>query len=155
MFGYDHHVFLLPQPKVRYLTHKLTERTIGIMYDDLCPAIPARRKGWEREKERQRMAVELPMERIGQFCRRWKIKELWLFGSVLRGDYEARSDVDLMARFAPDTRMSLLDLLRAQNELSDMLGRPVDLVLREDIERSENWIRRKDILESAREIYVA
>jgi len=63
--------------------------------------------------------------------------------------------VDLMARFAPDTRMSLLDLLRAQNELTDMLGRPVDLVLREDIERSENWIRRKDILESAREIYVA
>jgi len=101
------------------------------------------------------MAIELPMERIGQFCERWKIQELWLFGSVLRGDYEARSDVDLMARFAPDTRMSLLDLLRAQNELSDMLGRPVDLVLREDIERSENWIRRKDILESAREIYVA
>ena len=60
-----------------------------------------------------------------------------------------------MVQFQPDVRMSLLTLIRAERELSEIVGRNVDLVLKEDIERSENWIRKENILNTAREIYAA
>jgi predicted nucleotidyltransferase len=100
------------------------------------------------------VATALPMDKIEAFCRKWGVVELWLFGSVLRdGDFSADSDVDVMARFVTGQPKSLIDLICAENELSDLLERPVDLVLREDIERSDNWIRREEILDTARRIY--
>ena len=91
---------------------------------------------------------------IAEFCRRWKIKELRLFGSALREDFGPESDVDLLVTFAPDAQWSLLDHARMEEELSGHLGRKVDLVSRRAVERSPNWIRRKAILESA-ELYYA
>ena len=91
---------------------------------------------------------------IAEFCRRWKIKELRLFGSALREDFGQESDVDLLVTFAPDAQWSLLDHARMEEELSVLLGRKVDLVSRWAVERSPNWIRRKAILESA-ELYYA
>jgi predicted nucleotidyltransferase len=99
--------------------------------------------------------VELPDEQLAEFCCRWKITELSAFGSVLRDNFRPDSDVDLLVSFAPDAEWSLFDHMTMEEELTAMLGRQVDLVSRRGIERSQNWIRRQGILESARPIYAA
>jgi len=103
------------------------------------------------------MSARIPIdrERIAEFCRRWKITEFALFGSVLREDFRPDSDVDVLVTFAPDTRYSLFDLVHIQDELERIFGRKVDLVERKAVERSENYIRRKHILTSAEPVYVA
>jgi predicted nucleotidyltransferase len=100
-----------------------------------------------------RPRIELPREQIEDFCRRWQIVELSLFGSVLRDDFQPESDIDVLVSFAPDARSTLFDLVRIEDELADILGRKVDLVLKSGIERSENWIRKRAILESAQVVY--
>src|SRR3972149_7010060 len=95
----------------------------------------------------------LDQERLTAFCRRWKIAELALFGSVLRDDFGADSDVDVLVRFMSEAKHGLFDLVRMQEELKDSLGREVDLVERSAIEKSRNYIRRKAILSSAETIY--
>lgn len=92
---------------------------------------------------------------ISEFCRKWKIAELSLFGSALRDDFTPESDIDLLARFAPDAQWSLLDHVQMETELEAILGRKVDLVSRRGIERSRNALRRKSILESSEVVYVA
>ena len=99
--------------------------------------------------------IEIDREKLETFCRRWKITELALFGSVLRDDFRPDSDVDVLVTFAPDADVSLWDVLDAEEELKQMLGRDVDLVLRTTVERSRNYIRRRNILSSARPFYVA
>jgi hypothetical protein len=99
--------------------------------------------------------IDIPRDRIADFCRRWKITELALFGSVLREDFRPDSDVDVLATFAPDAQWSLFDHVDMEDELRQILGRPVDLVNRRGIERSRNPSRRKAILESARVVHVA
>lgn len=99
--------------------------------------------------------IPMPDERLEEFCRRWKIAELRLFGSALREDFRPDSDLDLLVNFAPEADWSLLDHVAMEEELSSILGRKVDLVTRRAIERSSNWIRRKAILESAEPYFVA
>jgi predicted nucleotidyltransferase len=99
--------------------------------------------------------ITLPEKKIARFCRRWKVTELALFGSVLREDFRPESDIDLLVSFAPDARWSLFDLVSMQNELHQVLGREVDLVERKAVEQSENYIRRKNILSNVRVIYAA
>ena len=93
--------------------------------------------------------MPIPTKRLEEFCRRWKIAELRVFGSALREDFRSDSDLDLLVRFAPDADWSLLDHVAMEEELSGIVGRKVDLVSQRAIERSSNWIRRKTILESA------
>lgn len=99
--------------------------------------------------------VPIPDEHLADFCRRWKISELRLFGSALRPDFRPDSDLDLLVSFASDADWSLLDHVAMEQELSGILGRKVDLVSRRAVERSSNWIRRKAILESAEPYFVA
>ena len=99
--------------------------------------------------------IPLDQEKIAEFCQRWKIIEFALFGSILRDDFRPDSDVDVLATFAPEADWSLFDHVDMQEELSGLLGRKVDLVSRRAIERSDNWIRRKAILNTAEPIYVA
>jgi len=99
--------------------------------------------------------LSLDREKIAEFCRRWKITELSLFGSVLRDDFGPDSDVDLLVSFAPEAKWSLLDHVAMEEEIAAILGRKVDLVSRRAVEQSENWIRRRAILESAEAFYVA
>ena len=101
------------------------------------------------------MNIEIPKEKIADFCRKWKIVEISLFGSVLRDDFRPDSDVDLLVTFSPDAEWSLLDHMAMEEELSAIFGRKVDLVSRRAIERSDNYIRRKAILETAQPYYVA
>ncbi len=99
--------------------------------------------------------IPIPDERLREFCHRWKIAELRLFGSALREDFRSDSDLDLLVSFAPEADWSLLDHVAMEEELASILGRKVDLVSRRAIERSSNWIRRKAILESAEPYFVA
>ena len=99
--------------------------------------------------------IAIDREKIAEFCRRWKITEFALFGSVLREDFRPDSDVDVLVTFAPDVRYSLFDLVRIQDELKQIFGREVDLVERKAVEKSENYIRRKHILSSVEPVYVA
>ena len=94
-----------------------------------------------------------PAERIADLCRKWKVEELAVFGSALRGDFGARSDLDLLVRFAPDAEWTLLDHSRMERELEELLGRKVDLVTRAAIEESPNWVVRIEILATARVAY--
>ena len=97
--------------------------------------------------------VDIPEDKLDGFCRKWKIRRFALFGSVLRDDFGPESDVDCLVDFAPDADWTLLEVIRAEQELGEILGRPVDLVERPVVEKSENWIRRRRILQSARTIY--
>ena len=97
--------------------------------------------------------IVIPEEEIADFCGRWKVTELALFGSVLRGDFGPDSDVDVLVSFALDAHWSLFDLVTMQDELRAIFGREVDLLQRVAIERSENYIRRKSILSNLEVIY--
>jgi len=99
--------------------------------------------------------IRIDNEKIAAFCRRWNVVEFAFFGSVLRDDFRPDSDVDVLVKFAPSAKLSLFDLVRMQDELSELLGRKVDLVEREAVERSENYIRRKHILSNVEPVYVA
>ncbi len=101
------------------------------------------------------LPIRLPTDRIAEFCRKWKIVELSLFGSVLREDFRPDSDVDVLVVFSPQTRYSLFDIGHMEEELKAIFGRSVDLVEKRAIERSDNYIRRKHILNSAMVVYAA
>jgi len=104
--------------------------------------------------DRPYLPVDLDDGRLAAFCRKWRIRELAVFGSVLTTRFRPDSDIDFLATFDPDAHWSLLDTEPMSRELEQIAGRPVDLVSRRAVERSPNWIRRKSILESARPIYV-
>ena len=99
--------------------------------------------------------IPIPRDDIAAFCRKRRITELALFGSVLRDDFTPESDVDVLARFGPDAKHTLVDLDDMEQELSALLGRKVDLVSWTAVERSENQYRRKAILESTQVVYDA
>jgi predicted nucleotidyltransferase len=99
------------------------------------------------------LAIVLPRTALEAFCRKWKICELAVFGSALRADFGPDSDVDVLVTFAADARWTLWDVIAAEQDLVEIIGRPVDLVERSTVEQSENWIRRNSILGSARTIY--
>jgi uncharacterized protein len=99
--------------------------------------------------------LEISRERIADFCHRWKITEFALFGSVLRNDFRPDSDIDVLVTFAPDTAWRFYDLLSMKEELETMFGRSVDLIEKRLVESSENYIRRRHILNHMETIYVA
>jgi len=99
--------------------------------------------------------IDIPREALDAFCRSWKIKELALFGSVLRKDFGEQSDIDIQVTFAWDAIPSLFDMVAMEDELKRIFGRSVDLVSRRGPENSRNFIRRQTVLESAEVVYAA
>ena len=89
---------------------------------------------------------------LADFCRRWKVRELSVFGSVLRDDFAADSDVDVLVSFDTAAAWSLFDIVNMRQELAGLMGRPVDLV--EDA-GLRNPFRRAAILKSKRQLYAA
>ncbi|HCS39431.1 MAG TPA: DNA polymerase subunit beta [Anaerolineaceae bacterium] len=92
----------------------------------------------------------IPREKITLFCKKWNVVEFALFGSILRAEFNASSDVDVLVTFAPDSLTSLFDLAQMQLELQEIFGRPVDLVEKSSL---NNPYRKTAILESAEVIY--
>jgi uncharacterized protein len=99
-------------------------------------------------------SIPLPKDKIADFCFRWRVSELSLFGSLLREDFHSQSDIDILIAFQPESDWGLLEHLQMQQELQDLLGRDVDLVSKRAIERSSNWIRRQEVLSTAQPIYI-
>ena len=89
---------------------------------------------------------------IRNFCHRWKVTELALFGSVLRKDFGPDSDIDVLVSFADDARWSLYDLVQMTEDLQSIFGREVDLVEKKAI---RNPFRRQSILLNNEIIYAA
>lgn len=79
--------------------------------------------------------LEIPEETLARFCRRNHIRRLSLFGSILREDFRAESDVDVLVEFEAGKVPSLLGMAGLEIELSEMLGRRVDLRTPEDLSR--------------------
>jgi predicted nucleotidyltransferase len=104
-----------------------------------------------------RRESEIPIDRtkLADYCRRWQISELSLFGSVLRDDFRPDSDVDVLVTFAPGSRHGLFAVARMAEELERLLGRKVDFVTRTAIEADANYILRRRILGSLTPVYVA
>jgi len=100
-------------------------------------------------------AIRIEPGAIAEFCKRWKITELALFGSAVRDDFGPESDVDVLVTFAADSHWTLFDMARMQEELKAIIGREVDLLSRRGVESSRNYLRRRAILSSARTVYVA
>ena len=99
-------------------------------------------------KVAQRFAQQVKNE-LGDF-----LIAVVMFGSSVRRETTALSDIDVLVSFVPGADWSLFDHIRMEEEFSTILGRNVDIVTRRTVERSDNWIRRKAILESAVPCYV-
>ena len=97
-----------------------------------------------------RTHIDIPKERIAEFCRRNHIRRLALFGSVLRDDFGPDSDVDVLVEFEPGATPGLA-FFSIQSELSDMLARSVDLLTPGSLRPAY----RDEILSTAEDVYVA
>jgi hypothetical protein len=86
--------------------------------------------------------LALPIDQIAKFCQQWQIIELSLFSSIVRDDFHADSDIDILVAFTPTVNRGLLDRAQMQEELEAVLSRRVDLISKRAIDRSFNWIRR-------------
>lgn len=97
-----------------------------------------------------KLAIEIPHDRLRDFCRRWKVTEFSLFGSVTKPEeFRDDSDVDVMVEFASDAKWSLFNFVHMKDELAAIFGREVDLVERRAVEANENRFRRQNMLSSA------
>ncbi|MGB2866768.1 MAG: nucleotidyltransferase domain-containing protein [Sedimentisphaerales bacterium] len=92
---------------------------------------------------------------IADFCRRWNIKQLAVFGSAAAGTLRPDSDIDLLATFAPDADWTMFDHYRMENELVELFARDVDLVNVRALEENPNLIYYQQILNSAKVVYAA
>ena len=99
--------------------------------------------------------ANVPEQVIVGFCRRWRIRELALFGSVLRDAFDPDSGLDVLVTFAVDATWGLLDHVQLQRELETLLQRNVDPSNRSAVRRSHNWLRREEILGTAQVGYSA
>lgn len=96
--------------------------------------------------------IDIPKNKITDFCRRRKVVELALFGSVLRDDFGPDSDIDVLITFTADCGWSLWDLFDVREELHQMFGRKIDLVEKDAL---RNPFRRHEILNHMEVVYAA
>ncbi|MBD2392995.1 nucleotidyltransferase domain-containing protein [Cyanobacterium aponinum FACHB-4101] len=92
-------------------------------------------------------------ENIVSFCQQFKIKELALFGSILRDDFSVNSDVDFLITLSADTKLDWIYFQLMEKELKKMVNRKIDIIFKNNLEKSANWIRKKEILTTAEVIY--
>lgn len=99
--------------------------------------------------------IDLPKDKIAEFCKKWKIREFSIFGSVLREDFQPDSDIDVLVTFSEDAKHTLFDMVHMKEEIEQIFGRKVDLVSRRGVESSRNYLRKEAILGTAEAIYAA
>ena len=99
-----------------------------------------------------KLKIDIPTEKIAEFCRKWKIKEFSLFGSILREDFHPDSDVDILVEFELNHGWSLYEILDMEDELKALFGRNVDLIMKGGL---RNPIRRNEILRTRRVMYAS
>jgi hypothetical protein len=106
-----------------------------------------------KQKINSRLGVSLDI--IIEFCQRFKIKELAVFGSILRDDFTVDSDIDFLVTLSSDVELNLTLFESMETELKNLVNRDIDIILKDNLERSSNWIRKKEILTTAEMIYEA
>ena len=94
--------------------------------------------------------IEIPQEAIAAFCRKWRVREFSVFGSVLRDDFRPDSDIDVLVSFEPDSGIGLWEMTDMRDELAELFGREVDLVEREGL---RNPFRRQSTSSECRVLY--
>jgi predicted nucleotidyltransferase len=99
-----------------------------------------------------RPQINIPRDKIADFCKKWKIAEFSLFGSVLRDDFAPDSDIDVLVAFEPDGGITFDNRVEMLDELAAIFGREVDLVEKEGI---RNPFRRHEILTTREVVYAA
>lgn len=99
--------------------------------------------------------IDLPKDKIAEFCKKWKIREFSIFGSVMREDFQPDSDIDVLVSFSEDAKHTLFDMVHMKEEIEQIFGRKVDLVSRRGVESSRNYLRKQAILGTAEAIYAA
>ncbi len=99
--------------------------------------------------------ITVHQEQLSEICKRFMIRELALFGSVLTDDFNESSDIDLLVEFTPDSGISLFDLVDLKDEFENLFGREVDIVSKNAVKKSRNYIRKKAILENYSVIYAS
>jgi predicted nucleotidyltransferase len=99
--------------------------------------------------------IEIDREQIADFCRRWRITEFSLFGSVLRDDFRPDSDVDVLVAFEPGAHPGPFGLTDMEEELGRMFDRKLDVVTRRAVEENPNYIVRRHILQHLEPIFAA
>ena len=109
--------------------------------------------GLLRYNENMSLPDILKSKDIALFCKRWKIREFAVFGSVLRDDFKPESDVDVLVSFHQSAEWGLFDHVQMRNELETLFGRKVDLVTRRALEQTQNQILRESILNSVKVIF--
>ncbi len=97
--------------------------------------------------------LQVAPEALATFCRTWHIARLEAFGSIVREDFRAESDVDLLVSFEPGGHPESFDWFQIQEELAQLVGRKVDLLERRLVEQSRNLYRRHHILNEATPVY--
>jgi len=97
-----------------------------------------------------KLGIPVPHEAIAEFCRRHGIRRLAFFGSVTRDDFTPQSDVDVLVEFQPGRIPGLITFAGYQNELSDLVGRHVDMHTPESLSR----YFREEVLAEAKDEYV-
>ena len=81
--------------------------------------------------------LRLSEDEIVAFCRKWGIREMAVFGSVLRPDFGSESDIDFLISFHKERKPLWPLILDMQDELSALVARPVDVIDRRNLEKSE------------------
>lgn len=79
--------------------------------------------------------IDIPKDKIAEFCKRNHIRRLSLFGSVLRGDFRPDSDIDFLVEFDPNYTPGLIRLAGMEIELTEILGHKVDMRTPQDLSR--------------------
>ena len=97
------------------------------------------------------LQIQIPLDAVEKVCRKYQVRELSVFGSALRPDFKTQSDIDLLVSFEPEAQIGLIVFLGFQRELSELLGRKVDLVPKGGLRP----LIRDQILAQAQVLYAA
>ena len=96
--------------------------------------------------------IDIPENRLTELCRKWKVTELSLFGSILREDFSPSSDVDVLVNFDPAAPWSLWDLMDMKEQLEALFGHSIHMVEKEAL---RNPFRKRQILSTYEVVYAA
>ncbi|AUC62555.1 toxin-antitoxin system antidote component (plasmid) [Cyanobacterium sp. HL-69] len=97
--------------------------------------------------------LKISLNQLFDICQQYNIKEMALFGSILRDDFNNKSDIDFLISFQPNTPQGLLTISKLKSHLESLLNYPVDITIKDSLKDGDNWIRRNEILNTAQTIY--
>ena len=102
-------------------------------------------------KKPSRVKIKVPKQELANFCRRYNVQKLALFGSVLGNNFRVDSDVDVLVSFQPNARIGFITFSRMQRELAELFKRPVDLVPMDGLKP----VIRDFVLSNIEEVYAS